>query len=135
MDDIFVDLKDAGLGTPSSPQGREDLAKQIGFSYAHLDRVMDGRNPYTGKLKAALKQMIVSKGSFTPEPVEQCEGDLPAVPVNPKPISPRDLYTIIPVADGYAVVQNLVAVFRGRSWAEEYVGWLNDQVKRGKDVS
>ena len=73
MDDIFVDLRAAGLPTPSSSQGREDLAAQLGYSYKHLDNVMFGRKPYGGKLKVTIQKLVSLK-----EAIEECEQTRPA---------------------------------------------------------
>jgi len=86
MDDIFVDLKAAGLPTPSSREGRKELAATLGIGHQYLNRIMNGSKPYGGKLRDGLNAMIAAKGNPAPlsppnktEPVrEQFEVDLPA---------------------------------------------------------
>ena len=91
MDDIFVDLKAAGLPTPSSREGRKELAATLGIGHQYLNRIMNGSKPYGGKLRDGLNAMIAAKGNPAPlsplnktEPVEQFEVDLPGELVSTK---------------------------------------------------
>ena len=141
MDDIFVDLRAAGLPTPSSSQGREDLAAQLGYSYKHLDNVMFGRKPYGGKLKVTIQKLVRAHEQARPaplsplnqtEPVEQAIIDQADDAVEPQAADTPRLKKRYRVVGRDVRVEQFtsvpVASFASPVAASEYADWLNDRL-------
>ena len=146
MDDIFVDLRAAGLPTPSSSHGREYLAKQLGFSYKHLDNVMSARKPYGGRLKTTIRRWLsdeylsAAKSEQTQpaplSPLNQAEPDPVFAPVIER--AEPDLRSEPQLEKRYRVVgrdvrveqftSTRVATFESPVAAAEYADWLNDRL-------
>lgn len=129
----------AGIGTLNSLA----IAEALEISTSYVAKLRSGSDPLRPPVRAKLDALIAAKANG-PEPVEskhvlehgeirerveQFEVDLQA----PQPMPRRTKYQVIKVFDGYAVVENPIAVFRGLSWAEEYAHWLNEQIRRGKE--
>ena len=128
----------AGIGTLNSLA----IAEALEISTSYVQKLRSGSEPVRPPVRAKLDALIAGKGdgpvdqaiideaddSIEPSR-EQFEVDLQA----PQPMPRRPKYQVIKVFDGYAVVENPIAVFRGLSWAEEYAHWLNDQINRGKE--
>jgi hypothetical protein len=136
MDDIFIDLRAAGLPTPSSRQGREDLAAQLGYSFSYLDNVLAARKPYGGKLKATIQQLAHEQTRPAPlSPLNQAEtveqdiiDQALAKTVGPSAnqVDPR-IYKVFTDPDGRAVVTKVIARFTSHRDADAYVLFLNEQ--------
>jgi len=139
----------AGLYDPLRHNTSADrIREELNCGEVYVIQLLRGDKPLSGKIRAKLDALIAAKAndslvhrtiglqaiideaddSIEPSR-EQVEVDLQA----PQPMPRRTKYQVIKVFDGYAVVENPIAVFRGLSWAEEYAHWLNDQINRGKE--
>lgn len=127
----------AGIGTLNSLA----IAEALEISTSYVAKLRSGAEPLRPPVRAKLDALIAAKAdgpAESPYVLEHGEfGERDPVEVDmqapqPMPVR-RPKYQVIKVSDGYAVVENPIAVFRGLSWAEEYAHWLNEQIRRGKE--
>jgi len=123
----------------------EAIAYRLEISVDYAKQLRDGKHKISAPIRAKLAALIAAKGDGS-EPVEQFEVDLQAESLLDQlvrkstdleaklanQVDPRT-YKVFTDPDGRAVVTKVIARFTSIRDADEYVLFLNEQIRRGKE--